>query len=385
MQPQVQVLEPETLALDMPLTEDERGELSRCENVIERGLPTVFEVGKAFKTIIDRKLYRETHRTAEDYFRERWQLSRPRAYQLIDGATVRENIAEQVSTNGRHIPLPINERQTRALKKIDADKQGELWEKAVTQNNGKPPTAKQIQQVIEQEQEQARKRPYAKPGELETNISGFIRGQCSGGLDAEIEALRSALYGHGRPARDRWFDLVNYIYKVCNIRDGREIRTAAEALFERWQALRDERQQAQVEQEQGRLRQVHEDLSERREAQPEQRMYTARYWKIKIPDDIEVGESGELFAHSRHGERFKREAADDEKAELRAGYWRRHPEKKPADDETERRDFNAYCLFCDSWHSRVYPLTNNEHRGICQSCVTEAMEAFAAPAESEWV
>mgnify|MGYP003584443244 CR=1 FL=1 len=142
----------ETLVLAMPLTEEERGELTRCEHIIEQGLPTVFEVGKAFKTIIDRKLYRETHKTAEDYFREKWDLSRPRAYQLIDGATVRDNVEAGLSTTGRqNMPLPTTERQTRALKQAPAEKQAELWQAAVDANNGHAPNSRQIIQVIETE------------------------------------------------------------------------------------------------------------------------------------------------------------------------------------------------------------------------------------------
>lgn len=145
-------MEQETLVLSMPLTEEECVELTRCENIIQHGLPTVFEVGKAFKTIIDRKLYRETHKTAEDYFREKWDLSRPRAYQLIDSVTVKENVEAGLSTTGRqNLPLPTTERQTRALKQVPAEKQADLWQKAVDGNNGKPPTSKQIIQVIETE------------------------------------------------------------------------------------------------------------------------------------------------------------------------------------------------------------------------------------------
>lgn len=145
-------MEDESLVLKMPLTEEERGELTRCEHIIEQGLPTVFEVGKAFKTIIDRKLYRETHKTAEDYFREKWDLSRPRAYQLIDGATIRENVEAGLSTTGRqNLPLPTTERQTRALKQVPGEKQAELWSTTVDRNNGSAPTARQIIQIVETE------------------------------------------------------------------------------------------------------------------------------------------------------------------------------------------------------------------------------------------
>lgn len=54
-----------------------------------------------------------------------------------------------------------------------------------------------------------------------------------------------------------------------------------------------------------------------------EKYYSAGLWKIKIPEDIEVGAGDELFAHSYHGERFKHEATDVEKTELLATYHRR--------------------------------------------------------------
>ena len=44
---------------------------------------TFIEVGKALLAIRDAKLYRKTHKTFEAYCRDRWEMSRPRAYQLI--------------------------------------------------------------------------------------------------------------------------------------------------------------------------------------------------------------------------------------------------------------------------------------------------------------
>jgi hypothetical protein len=144
-------MESETLVLKMPLTEEEQRDLARREEYIEENLQTLFSVGKAFADIRDRKLYRESHRTFEEYCRERWQISRPRAYQLIDASIVQETVSTNVDKN---MPLPTNESQTRALKKAPKEKQPELGEKAVKSNNGNAPTARQIIQVIETEFEE---------------------------------------------------------------------------------------------------------------------------------------------------------------------------------------------------------------------------------------
>ena len=80
--------------------------LAECEAVIERGLQTFVEVGNALLTIRDGRLYRAIAGTFEDYCRERWNMSRPRAYQLIDAAMTVNNLSTTVDI------LPTSERQS---------------------------------------------------------------------------------------------------------------------------------------------------------------------------------------------------------------------------------------------------------------------------------
>ena len=166
------MLAQETLTLSMPLTSQERSELSRCEGYIEQNLQTLFEVGRAFAQIRDAKLYRETHKTFEEYCIERWKISRPRAYQLIDASVVQENLSTIVD---KSLPLPTNEAQTRALKKVPAEKQPELWTKAVQQNNGNAPTAKQVIQIIEVEEEPELKSRGRKPTPTQFQLKTIIK------------------------------------------------------------------------------------------------------------------------------------------------------------------------------------------------------------------
>jgi hypothetical protein len=49
-------------------------------------------VGYALKRIRDKKLYRETHATFEEYYKERWNFERRRVYQLIDGYNFSEKL-----------------------------------------------------------------------------------------------------------------------------------------------------------------------------------------------------------------------------------------------------------------------------------------------------
>ena len=53
---------------------DETRLLAECERIIDAGIKAFCEMGKALVTIRDRKLYRETHGTYEDYCKDRWGI-----------------------------------------------------------------------------------------------------------------------------------------------------------------------------------------------------------------------------------------------------------------------------------------------------------------------
>lgn len=87
--------------------------LQNAEKTIERGLSTFIDVGQALAEIRDQRLYRADYGTFEDYCADRWQMSRPRAYQLIDAAEVAESLSTKVDKSPE-----LNERQARALKPV---------------------------------------------------------------------------------------------------------------------------------------------------------------------------------------------------------------------------------------------------------------------------
>ena len=115
-------------------------ELKRCEKVIARGLKSCFEVWNAFRTIRDQRLYRDTHSSLEAYCRERWNISRLRAYQFIDAAQT----AEALSPTGL---TPTNESQVRPLAGLQPEDQRIIWGQAIAESNGKPPTAAKVESV----------------------------------------------------------------------------------------------------------------------------------------------------------------------------------------------------------------------------------------------
>ena len=128
------------------LTDAEALELSSLEATVERSLKAFWEIGQALRQIRDRRLYRQDFSTFEDYCTNRWEMSRRSAYQLIEAATVYENVR-----HGAQI-LPANERQVRPLTALPSQEQPRAWAQAVsTAPNGKL-TAFHVARVVEEHQ-----------------------------------------------------------------------------------------------------------------------------------------------------------------------------------------------------------------------------------------
>lgn len=119
--------------------------LADCERVIERGLETFLEVGEALLEIRDRRLYRETHETFEAYSRERWGLTRKRAYDLAAAAEV----AAELSPTG-DTPVPSSERVARELAPLrgEPEQMRGAWQGAV-EEHGPRPTVAQVREHVE--------------------------------------------------------------------------------------------------------------------------------------------------------------------------------------------------------------------------------------------
>lgn len=141
----VVVGDPSTAVSLARLSSIETIELGDCEAVIERGLRTFRDVGNALLRIRDARLYRARHSTFEAYCRERWGMSRPRAYQMIEAA----GVVGQLSTNVDI--LPANEAQARLLARLQPEQQAPAWQRAIeTAPEGKI-TAAHVRRVVEEE------------------------------------------------------------------------------------------------------------------------------------------------------------------------------------------------------------------------------------------
>lgn len=135
------------------LTVPEADRKAQLEATIERGMQTFVEVGLALMEIRDGRLYRAEYGTFEEYCQERWGISRPRAYQLIDAAVVTTELSTIVDT------LPATESQARPLAALKPEQQREAWERVLeTAPNGKITAAIVTQAAKEIRQERTEQR-----------------------------------------------------------------------------------------------------------------------------------------------------------------------------------------------------------------------------------
>jgi hypothetical protein len=143
MQTQEQSISPApAIDLASPLSDKERGQLERCETVIQRGLQTFLETGNALATIRDQGLFRETHRDFRTYCRAKWNLGKTHAYRLIDDAAA---VAELSPIGDK----PANEAQARALAEAPEGERQSVWDEAVGAAPDGKVTAAHITAIIE--------------------------------------------------------------------------------------------------------------------------------------------------------------------------------------------------------------------------------------------
>jgi len=132
--------------MELAITKN-KSRLEELEIIINRNLQSFYEVGRALMEIRDNELYKIKngggYGTFEAYCQDTWNLSRPRAYQLIDSAKVKNNL----STN---VDIPKTESQTRPLSKLQPEQQKEAWKKAIaTAPEGKV-TAAHVASVVKE-------------------------------------------------------------------------------------------------------------------------------------------------------------------------------------------------------------------------------------------
>jgi hypothetical protein len=132
--------------------------LADLEVTIAQGLTTFVEVGSALSEIREARLYRESHGTFEDYCRDRWQMSRPRAYELIHASSVVAGLSAIAD-----MPLPTNEAQTRPLAALPPEQQREVWKEAVETAPAGKVTAAHVAATVERKRAEEGVIPIHQP------------------------------------------------------------------------------------------------------------------------------------------------------------------------------------------------------------------------------
>jgi len=136
------------VSVSAQLTNTERGTLQHCEAEIQRGLESFVEVGTALMRIRDGRLYRDGFETFEAYCEQKWNLSRPRAYQLIEASEAVRAVSTNVDIS------PKCEAHARPLTLLPTPKaQVSAWKEAVKtapKNDAGEPviTARHVEQVV---------------------------------------------------------------------------------------------------------------------------------------------------------------------------------------------------------------------------------------------
>ncbi|AFK05582.1 hypothetical protein Emtol_0315 (plasmid) [Emticicia oligotrophica DSM 17448] len=135
------------------LSNEENERLTICEEVIDKGLKTFIEVGNALFEIRNNKLYRGSFTTFEAYCKERWQLKRQRAYELMGAAEVVNQLSENnlSEISDKSNLLPTKESHANALTQIPVTLRFQVWRAVVEESltTKKPITAKMIVEQTE--------------------------------------------------------------------------------------------------------------------------------------------------------------------------------------------------------------------------------------------
>lgn len=98
--------------------------LKQLKTVVSKGLDTTIEVGIALREIRDRKLFLEECGSFQEFCEKNWNVTRQRAYQLIDSADVVASLPPSVST------MVVTERAARALQDVPEAQRAEVVERA---------------------------------------------------------------------------------------------------------------------------------------------------------------------------------------------------------------------------------------------------------------
>jgi N6-adenosine-specific RNA methylase IME4 len=116
--------------------------LAELEDVIERHIGCLFDVGAALLEVRREKLYKLTHPTFEAWVKLRFNLSRRRAYELMTTVEVRATLKAHGAA-----ALPTTRRETEELAKFSPDEQPVIWASAISLAGDEEPTGTHVRRA----------------------------------------------------------------------------------------------------------------------------------------------------------------------------------------------------------------------------------------------
>lgn len=123
------------------LTIDEERDRHDLERKVERAF---YEAGTALRDLRDKKLYRSTHKTFEEYCKNRFGFTR----QMASLKILAVDVVDDLSTNGCQI-LPTSERQVRAIASLPSEERTIVWAEAVEKSKGKVPSGAVVKSIVD--------------------------------------------------------------------------------------------------------------------------------------------------------------------------------------------------------------------------------------------
>jgi hypothetical protein len=127
------------------LTKTETASLADCEQIIERGMATFIDVGRALLQIRDKRLYRGAHASFEAYCKERWDFDQSYGHRMANSAKVVE-VLEHSPIGKSH--LPTCEAQVRPLTALEPSEVPDVWREVVDRAGKERITAKLVDEVV---------------------------------------------------------------------------------------------------------------------------------------------------------------------------------------------------------------------------------------------
>ncbi len=139
------------------LSPEEEADRQRLELKVERAF---FEAGCSLRELRDRRLYRSTHKSWEEYCQGRFGFTRHAANFKIAASGVFENLVtksyhpDDVETADKEMVtksyqiLPTKETQVRPLAKLDPEEQSLVWQQAVETAGGKVPSERIVKDAV---------------------------------------------------------------------------------------------------------------------------------------------------------------------------------------------------------------------------------------------